>query len=86
MTFAASFNLIYHYARRRFVGLSGLYSRDDLQRMPYAQQIVANNWRGELKALVVTGLFSMPVGVLHFVPGCAREPEPTRTARATERD
>ena len=69
MSFALAFNLINHAARRYFVGLSGLYSVDDLQRMPYARQIVANNWWGEFKALVVTGLFSMPVGVLFFVPG-----------------
>lgn len=69
MTFAAAFNLIYHIARRRFVGLSGLYSIDDLQRMPYAQQRIADNWWGEFKALLVTGLFSMPFGILQFVPG-----------------
>jgi len=69
MTFAMSFNLLYHFTRRYFVGLSGLYSRDELQRMPYAQQVKADNWWGEFKALAVTGMLSMPFGILQFVPG-----------------
>lgn len=69
MTFACAFSLLYNRTRRIFVGLSGLYSNDDLQRMPYAQQRLAENWRGELAALVVTGLCSMPFGILQFVPG-----------------
>ena len=69
MTFAAAFNLIYNVTRRYFVGLSGLYSRDQLQRMPYARQKIADNWWGEFKALLVTGLFSMPFGIMQFVPG-----------------
>jgi len=69
MTFACAFNLIYNATRRHFVGLSGLYSRDELQRMPYAQQKMAANWWGEFKALAVTGLLSMPFGIMQFVPG-----------------
>jgi hypothetical protein len=69
MTFACAFNLLYHVTRRYFVGLSGLYSRDDLQRMPYAQQKMADNWWGEFKALAITGMCSMPFGILQFVPG-----------------
>jgi len=69
LTFACAFSLIYHRARRYFVGISGLYSNDDIQRMPYAQQRVAANWKGELKALAVTGFCSMPFGIVQFVPG-----------------
>lgn len=69
MTFACAFTLIYNWARRYFVGLSGLYSKDDLQRMPYGQQLVANNWWGEFKALALTGMLSMPFGICQFVPG-----------------
>ena len=69
MTFACAFNLIYNRSRRYFVGLSGTYSTSDLQRMPYAQQRIADNWWGEFKALTVTGLFSMPFGIVQFVPG-----------------
>lgn len=57
MTFACAFNLIYHKARRHFVGISGLYSNDDLQKMPFAQQRTAENWWGEFKALVVGRFF-----------------------------
>lgn len=64
-----AFDLIVQRARRHFVGISGVYSADEIQRMPYAQQKVANNWRAELKVLVVTGLFSMPFGILQFAPG-----------------
>lgn len=69
MTFACAFDLIYQRSRRYFVGLSGLYSADDIQRMPFAQQKRAHNWWGEFKALLVTGLFSMPFGIVQFVPG-----------------
>ena len=37
--------------------------------MPYAQQKMADNWWGEFKALAVTGLCSMPLGIMQFVPG-----------------
>jgi len=69
LTFACSFDLIYQKAKRYFVGISGIYSADEIQRMPYAQQRRAENWRGELKASVLTGLCAMPFGILQFVPG-----------------
>mmetsp|Transcript_2416 Transcript_2416/g.4756 ORF Transcript_2416/g.4756 Transcript_2416/m.4756 type:complete len:621 (+) Transcript_2416:178-2040(+) len=68
-TFASAFDFIYNKTRRYFVGLSGLYSKDEIQRMPYAQQRLTANWWGEFKALLVTGLFSMPFGICQFVPG-----------------
>jgi len=68
MTFACSFDFILQRARRYFVGISGLYSNDEIQKMPFAQQRLAENWWGEFKCLVVTGLFSMPLGIVQFVP------------------
>ena len=52
------------------MGLSGLYGSDDLERRySYGRRaMVASNWKQELKACACAGLFSMPVGILQFVP------------------
>jgi hypothetical protein len=40
----------FHISRRRyFTGLSGLYSEDDVEAMPYSRRQKAENWKGELK-------------------------------------
>ena len=67
-TFASSFSLIYNFARRRFVGLSGVYGKSDLEQMPFSRRMVAGNFWGEFKACACAGLFSMPVGILQFIP------------------
>lgn len=69
MTFAASFSLIYNKARRYFTGVSGLFSTNEIERMPFSRQLMLKNFSGEFKALMCAGLFSMPVGILQFVPG-----------------
>lgn len=69
MTFACSFSLIYNKARRYFTGVSGLFGKRDVQQMPYSRQVQLRNYKGEFKALLCAGLFSMPAGILQFVPG-----------------
>lgn len=69
-TFACSFSLIYNYARRYFVGISGTHSADELERRySYGRRaLVASQWKQELKACACAGMFSMPTGILQFVP------------------
>mmetsp|Transcript_2906 Transcript_2906/g.4173 ORF Transcript_2906/g.4173 Transcript_2906/m.4173 type:complete len:601 (-) Transcript_2906:1140-2942(-) len=69
MTFACAFTLIYNAMRRRMTGMSGTYSQDEIERMPYSRKLKANNFRGEFIAMGTAGLFAMPFGICQFVPG-----------------
>lgn len=69
-TFACAFSLIYNKARRYFVGISGLYGRDELHfHASYGRrEKLASDWVQEFKACASAGLFSMPFGILQFIP------------------
>jgi hypothetical protein len=64
MTFACSFTFLYNYSRRYFTGLSGLISEADVESLPFAQRRLCYNWVGELKAMLLTGFLTFPVGTL----------------------
>ncbi|KAH9260575.1 hypothetical protein BASA81_001042 [Batrachochytrium salamandrivorans] len=67
-TFASSFSLIYSYSCRYFIGISGLYSADERERhFSFGKKSLTLPWQ-EFKACAMAGLFSMPIGILQFVP------------------
>ena len=69
ITFAFAFCWINNRAKRRFVGVSGLHSRAEINAFPAEQRRRANSFSARVKVLTLTGIFSMPFGILQFVPG-----------------
>ena len=69
MTFATAVTFLMINTRRYFTGISGTYSDDEIEAMPYTRKILATKqfW-GEFKAMCVTGLLGMPTGILIFLP------------------
>ena len=69
MSFGMAFTFLLQRSRRYFTGLSGIYSNDEIEAMPFRKKQLANNWKGELAIMCVVGMFSFPLGVfLQFVP------------------
>ena len=69
MSFASSFTFLLNRSRRYFTDLSGTYSEDDIEKMPFTRKIMARNFWGEVKVLLTVGLCSFPTGVIQFVAG-----------------
>jgi len=65
-SFGCAFTFLRQRAQRYFTGVSGLYSDDDVEAMPWRQQQLARNWWGELKAALAVGALSFPLGVMAF--------------------
>ena len=69
MSFGMAFTFLLQRSRRFFTGLSGLYSNDEIEAMPWRKRQLAGNWKGEVSVMLVVGMFSFPLGVfLQFVP------------------
>jgi hypothetical protein len=69
MSFGMAFTFLLQRSRRYFTGVSGLYSDDEMEAMPYRKKQMAGSFWGEFAVMVIVGLFSFPLGVmLQFVP------------------
>jgi len=69
MSFGMAFTFLLQRSRRFFTGLSGIYSNDEIEAMPWRKKQLANNWKGELAIMCIVGFCSFPLGVfLQFVP------------------
>jgi hypothetical protein len=57
------------HLHRHITGLSGYFSDDEIELMPYSQKILAQNVKGELAVACLTGLLTFPVAVItQFTP------------------
>jgi hypothetical protein len=67
--FGFTFVFLQQHLHRYVTGLSGYFSDDEIDVMPYSQKILAQNWKGELTVAVLTGAFTFPVAVItQFTP------------------
>jgi len=67
--FGFTFVFLQQNLHRHITGLSGYFSDDEIEIMPYSQKILAQNFKGELAVACLTGLLTFPVAVItQFTP------------------